>query len=41
VLVLGRVVNGKLLDSEIEPLLYRQTGSMDGSSALFPERLRD
>jgi flavin reductase (DIM6/NTAB) family NADH-FMN oxidoreductase RutF len=41
VLVLGRVVSGKLLDSESEPLLYRETGEMDGSAALFPERLSD
>jgi len=41
VLVLGRVVGGNLLDSKIEPMLYRQTGEIDGSSALFPEKLSD
>ena len=39
VLVLGRVISGKLLDSESEPLLYRETGEMDGSFALFPVKI--
>ena len=41
VLVLGRVINGKLLDSQAEPMSYRQTGAMDGASALFPEAFGD
>ena len=36
VLVLGQVINGKLLDAEAEPMTYRDTGAMDGASALFP-----
>jgi flavin reductase (DIM6/NTAB) family NADH-FMN oxidoreductase RutF len=36
-LVLGRVINGKLLDPQAEPMSYRQTGAMDGASALFPD----
>jgi flavin reductase (DIM6/NTAB) family NADH-FMN oxidoreductase RutF len=36
-LVLGKVINGKLLDSQAEPMSYRQTGAMDGASALFPD----
>jgi len=36
VLVLGKVIDGKLLDAEAEPLTYRETGAMDGASALFP-----
>ena len=36
-LVLGKVINGKLLDSEAEPMTYRQTGAMDGASELFPD----
>jgi flavin reductase (DIM6/NTAB) family NADH-FMN oxidoreductase RutF len=36
-LVVGKVIDGKLLDSEAEPLSYRQTGAMDGASALFPD----
>jgi flavin reductase (DIM6/NTAB) family NADH-FMN oxidoreductase RutF len=36
VLVLGKVISGKLLDSQAEPMSYRQTGAMDGASALFP-----
>jgi serine protease Do len=36
VLVLGKVINGDLLDSKAEPMLYRETGSMDGASALYP-----
>jgi hypothetical protein len=30
VLVPGKVIGGKLLDSEAEPMSYRETGSMDG-----------
>ena len=41
VLVLGRVIGGKLLDSEAEPLLYRETGDMDGASALFAHTFAD
>jgi len=41
VLVLGKVVGGKLLDSEAEPMSYRQTGDMDGASALFPDAFGD
>ncbi len=36
VLVLGKVMYGEVLDSEAEPMLYRETGSMDGASALYP-----
>jgi len=39
VMVLGRVVNGKLIDSEAEPMLYRETGAMDGASSLYPDVL--
>jgi flavin reductase (DIM6/NTAB) family NADH-FMN oxidoreductase RutF len=35
-LVLGRVVDGKLLDQGAVPLTYAETGDMDGSAALFP-----
>ena len=34
--VLGKVIDGKLLDSKAEPMTYRETGPMDGASALFP-----
>jgi flavin reductase (DIM6/NTAB) family NADH-FMN oxidoreductase RutF len=37
VLVLGKVIDGKLLDVEAEPMFYRETGAMDGASALYPE----
>ena len=37
VLVLGKVIGGKLLDPEAEPMSYRQTGEMDGATALFPD----
>ena len=40
-LVLGRVINGKLLDPQAEPMSYRQTGAMDGASALFPDVFDD
>lgn len=34
VLTVGKVVGGKLLDPEAEPLTYRQTGDLDGASDL-------
>jgi flavin reductase (DIM6/NTAB) family NADH-FMN oxidoreductase RutF len=37
VLVLGKVIHGKLLDSQAEPMCYRETDQMDGSSTLYPE----
>jgi flavin reductase (DIM6/NTAB) family NADH-FMN oxidoreductase RutF len=40
-LVLGKVIDGKLLDSEAEPMLYRETGAMDGASILYPNVLGD
>jgi hypothetical protein len=41
VLVLGKVIGGKLLDSEAEPMSYGQTGEMDGAFALFPDVFGD
>jgi flavin reductase (DIM6/NTAB) family NADH-FMN oxidoreductase RutF len=41
VLVLGKVIDGKLLDSKAEPMGYRETGAMDGAAALFPEVFGD
>ena len=41
VLVLGKVIDGKLLDSSAEPMSYRETGAMDGASALFPDVFLD
>ncbi|MGB0058021.1 MAG: flavin reductase family protein [Methyloceanibacter sp.] len=41
VLVLGKVINGKLLDSQAEPMTYRETGTMDGASELFPDAFGD
>jgi flavin reductase (DIM6/NTAB) family NADH-FMN oxidoreductase RutF len=35
-LVLGRVVDGKVLDQGAAPLTYAETGDMDGSAALYP-----
>jgi flavin reductase (DIM6/NTAB) family NADH-FMN oxidoreductase RutF len=35
VLVVGRVIDGKLVDSETEPMCYRETGAMDGTSTLY------
>jgi hypothetical protein len=37
--VLGRVVDGKMLDPAGAPLTYADTGDMDGSSALYPSKL--
>jgi flavin reductase (DIM6/NTAB) family NADH-FMN oxidoreductase RutF len=41
VLVLGKVIDGKLLDSKAEPMTYHETGAMDGASALFPDVFGD
>ena len=41
VLVLGKVINGKLMDSQADAMSYRQTGTMDGASALFPNVFGD
>ena len=35
-LVLGRVVDGKILDPGAAPLTYADTGAMDGSADLYP-----
>ena len=37
--VLGRVTDGKVLDRNAAPLTYADTGDMDGSSALYPNKL--
>jgi flavin reductase (DIM6/NTAB) family NADH-FMN oxidoreductase RutF len=37
VLVVGRVIDGRLVDSEAEPMCYRETGGMDGASTLYPD----
>jgi flavin reductase (DIM6/NTAB) family NADH-FMN oxidoreductase RutF len=41
VLVLGKVIDGKLLDREAEPMSYAETGDMDGASVLFPDVFGD
>jgi flavin reductase (DIM6/NTAB) family NADH-FMN oxidoreductase RutF len=38
-LVLGRVEGGSLLDQHAAPMPYSDTGTMDGSSTLYPETL--
>ena len=35
-LVVGRVIDGRLLARDAEPMAYADTGEMDGSSALYP-----
>ena len=35
-LIVGHVVGGRMLDADAVPLLYAETGDMDGSSALYP-----
>jgi flavin reductase (DIM6/NTAB) family NADH-FMN oxidoreductase RutF len=37
VLVVGKVFDGTLVDSEAEPMCYRETGAMDGASTLYPD----
>ena len=41
VLVLRKVIDGKLLDAKAEPMNYRETGAMDGATALFPDAFGD
>lgn len=38
VLIVGRVLDGVLLQPEAEPLIYRETGDMDGASMILPDR---
>jgi flavin reductase (DIM6/NTAB) family NADH-FMN oxidoreductase RutF len=38
-LVLGRVVDGSILNAGAAPLTYADTGDMDGSRELYPPRL--
>lgn len=35
-LVLGRVIDGRILAQDQEPMAYAETGDMDGSSVLYP-----
>jgi flavin reductase (DIM6/NTAB) family NADH-FMN oxidoreductase RutF len=37
-LILGLVIDGGVVDANAEPLTYAETGDMDGSGALYPER---
>jgi flavin reductase (DIM6/NTAB) family NADH-FMN oxidoreductase RutF len=36
VVVLARVLDGKLVDPNTVPMLYRETGALDASTGLFP-----
>lgn len=36
-LVVGRVLGGELSDPSREPLPFRETGDMDGASAIYPD----
>ena len=38
-LVVGRVIDGRILDANAEPMTYAETGDMDGSSTLYPAQL--
>jgi len=40
-LVVGRVIGGRILDAGAAPLAYADTGSMDGSSSLYPASFTD
>jgi flavin reductase (DIM6/NTAB) family NADH-FMN oxidoreductase RutF len=37
-LVVGRVIDGRILARDGEPMAYADTGDMDGSSALYPAK---
>ncbi len=41
VLVVGKVIDGKLLDPKAEPVAYRETRAMDRALALFPDVFGD
>lgn len=36
VLVLGKEIDARPVDSEAAPMVYRDTGDMDGAAAFFP-----
>jgi len=38
-LVVGRVIAGRIIDAAAVPMLYADTGDMDGSAGLYPTRL--
>ena len=38
-LMVGRVIVGRILDAAAAPMLYADTGDMDGSADLYPTRL--
>jgi flavin reductase (DIM6/NTAB) family NADH-FMN oxidoreductase RutF len=38
-LVLGRVIDGRIIDPAAVPMMYTETGDMDGSDALYPAQL--
>ena len=37
-LILGRVIDGRIIDPDSVPMVYAETGDMDGSSTLYPSR---
>ncbi len=37
-LMVGRVVDGRILDADAVPMSYVETGDMDGSTGLYPAR---
>jgi len=41
VMVLGKVIDGRLNDANAEPMVYRDTGDMDGAAALFPSGFKN
>ncbi|MEG6507435.1 flavin reductase family protein [Methyloligella sp. 2.7D] len=38
VLAVGKVISGRLLDANAQPLSYGETGDTDGAASLYPER---
>lgn len=40
-LIMGELIGGALRKSGATPLLYVETGNLDGAATLFPEQLRD
>jgi flavin reductase (DIM6/NTAB) family NADH-FMN oxidoreductase RutF len=38
-LVIGRVVDGTVLKADAEPMIYAETGDLDGSEELYPEEM--
>ena len=37
-LIVARVIDGRIVDGTVAPMMYAETGELDGSSSLYPAR---